>query len=128
MCTKLKKAPPYGRGLNIRCTHEVSEQSYSWGGGQAHHCHTHYYIVACQQGGVSDEPSWLRAATRHGPRDPSNKALKFEKDGSTTGPVLLRQGEPGTSQYTASQYNVSCINLYIPWPSVTKSVTHGLAT
>ena len=26
--------------------------------------------------------------------------LKFEKDGPYTGPVLLRQGEPGTSQYT----------------------------
>ena len=24
---------------------------------------------------------------------------KFEKDGPTTGPVVLRQGEPGTSQY-----------------------------
>ncbi len=23
-------------------------------------------IVACQRGGVSDEPSWFRAATRHG--------------------------------------------------------------
>ncbi len=25
------------------------------------------YIVACQQGGLSEEPPWLRAATRHGP-------------------------------------------------------------
>ena len=25
------------------------------------------YIIACQQGGVSSEPPWLRAATRHGP-------------------------------------------------------------
>ncbi len=25
------------------------------------------YIVACQRGGVSEEPPWLRAATRHGP-------------------------------------------------------------
>ncbi len=24
-------------------------------------------IVACQRGGVSDEPPWHRAATRHGP-------------------------------------------------------------
>ncbi len=35
-------------------------------------------IVACQQGGVSEEPPWLWAVTR---------------------PVLLRQGEPGTPQY-----------------------------
>ncbi len=27
----------------------------------------HIYIVTCQRGGVSDEPPWLRAATRHGP-------------------------------------------------------------
>ncbi len=32
-------------------------------------------------------------------RDPSYKLPKIEKDGPTTGPVLLRQGEPGTSQY-----------------------------
>ncbi len=47
-------------------------------------------IVACERGGVCDEPPWLRAATR---------PLKMEKDGPTTGPVLLKQGEPGTSQY-----------------------------
>ncbi len=28
------------------------------------------YIVACQQGRVSNEPPWLRAATRHRARDP----------------------------------------------------------
>ncbi len=27
-------------------------------------------IVACQRGGVSDEPPWLRAATRQRARDP----------------------------------------------------------
>ncbi len=26
-----------------------------------------YIIVACQRGGVSNKPPWLRAATRHGP-------------------------------------------------------------
>ena len=28
---------------------------------------SHIYIVPCQRGGVSEEPPWLRAATRHGP-------------------------------------------------------------
>ncbi len=61
-------------------------------------------IVACQQSGVSDEPPWLQAAARHGSRDPLagrnlNKPLKIKKDGPTIGPVLLRQGEAGMSQY-----------------------------
>ncbi len=30
---------------------------------------------------------------------PLHKLPKIEIDGPTTGPVLLRQGEPGTSQY-----------------------------
>ena len=29
-----------------------------------------YNIVACQRGGVSNKPPGLRAATRHGARDP----------------------------------------------------------
>ncbi len=32
-------------------------------------------------------------------RDPNDKLPKIEKHGLATGPVLLRQGEPGTSQY-----------------------------
>ena len=56
------------------------------------------YIVACQRGGVSDEPPWLRAATRHGPG-----TLRIKKKTRTdTGPVLLRQGDPGTAQYKDS--------------------------
>ncbi len=27
----------------------------------------HDHIASCQRGGVSDEPPWLWAATRHGP-------------------------------------------------------------
>ncbi len=30
-----------------------------------------YNIVACQRGGVSNKPPWLRIATRHGPWDPN---------------------------------------------------------
>ncbi len=48
-------------------------------------------IVACQRGGVSDESPWLRAATRH-----RELGAKIRTD---YGPVLLRQGEPGTSLY-----------------------------
>ena len=55
------------------------------------------YIVVCQRGGVSKKPPGLQAAARHGPG-----ILKIEKYGPTTGPVLLRQGEPGTSQYVVS--------------------------
>ncbi len=29
----------------------------------------------------------------------NDKRQKIEKEGPTTGPVVLRQGEPGTSQY-----------------------------
>ncbi len=54
------------------------------------------YIVACQRGGVFNKLPWLQAATKHGARDP----LVRYKYGPITGPVLLRQGEPGTSQYT----------------------------
>ena len=77
----------------------------------------YWYIVACQQGGVSNKPSSLRTVTTHGPRilwsvnrwtkpdakylDRANLVPKFEKDGPYTGPVLLIQGEPGTSQYTS---------------------------
>ncbi len=32
---------------------------------------------------------------------PNDKLLKIEKYGPTYGPILLRQGEPGTSQYTS---------------------------
>ena len=32
-------------------------------------------------------------------KTPSNKPLKIEKDGPTTGPVWLKQGGPGMSQY-----------------------------
>ena len=75
------------------------------------------YIVVCQRGGVSNEPPRLQAATRHLARDPlvrsqvdktwqlSNNYLykKFKKkNGPYIRPVLLRQGEPGTSQYVCT--------------------------
>ena len=34
------------------------------------------YIVMCQRGGVSNEPPWLQAATRHGARDPSVRYIR----------------------------------------------------
>ncbi len=80
------------------------------------------YIVACQRGRVSNEPP--RAATRHGARDHlvrpqvdqtyTSKPLKisnlgnhldtnFKRTNRTPDSpyFLLRQGEPGTSQYLA---------------------------
>ncbi len=64
------------------------------------------YIVACQQGGVSNKPPGLRAAIRHGARDPlgpytGGLARNFKKKKSRPYiiGVLLRQGEPGTSHY-----------------------------
>ncbi len=83
----------------------------------------HEYIVACQRGGVSNKPPWLQAATSHGPltggldltptgeppisrqTKASDKLQKIEKYGPTTGHVLLRKGEPGTSQYQSEQIN-----------------------
>ncbi len=73
--------------------------------------------MACQRGGVSDEPPWLRTATRNGSRDPFGpltggwKPLKIKKDG----PFLLRQGEPGTSQYRHTIHEVFCSLLYSIW-------------
>ncbi len=61
-----------------------------------------YHIVTCQQGGVSNKPPGPQAATRHGARDPLVRSLPKnlkKKNGPYTGSVLLRQGEPGTSQY-----------------------------
>ncbi len=69
-------------------------------------------IVMCQRGGVSNKPPGLQAATRHGARDPLVRSqvdyLKIKKEnGPYTGPVLLRQGEPGTSQYIALMLDVA---------------------
>ncbi len=67
-------------------------------------------------GGVSNKPPGLQAATRHGARDPlvhsqpitgglnltptgEPPTCGVKKNGPYTGPVLLRQGEPCTSQY-----------------------------
>ena len=63
----------------------------------------HVYIVACQRRGVSDEPPWLRAATRHGSTGYTIfcdhvSDVQYESR-LCTGPVLLRQSEPSTSQY-----------------------------
>ncbi len=33
--------------------------------------------------------------------------MKIEKDGPYTGPVLLRQGEPGTSQYITKESRIA---------------------
>ena len=72
-------------------------------------------IVTRQWGGVSNPPG-LQAATRHGARDPlvrSQVDVRYlnranlmilpkifkERNEPYTGPVLLRQGEPGPSQY-----------------------------
>ncbi len=51
---------------NINC-HLVIEVHLSVRKEKTNCIHTDIYIVACQRGGVSDEPPWLRAATRHGP-------------------------------------------------------------
>ncbi len=72
------------------------------------YCGAIIHIVASQRGGVSDKPPWLRAATRHGPgmiwiRNKLH-CTKKSKDGPYTGHVLLRQGEPGTSQYICSKF------------------------
>ncbi len=53
------------------------------------------YIGACQRDGVSKEPPWLQAAARHG-----SVTLKIKKIRANIRPVLLRQGEPGTPQYS----------------------------
>ena len=59
-----------------------------------------FKILSCaQRGRVSNKRPWLQAATRHGPGILNDKLPKIEKHGPTIGPVLLGQGEPGTSQY-----------------------------
>ncbi len=60
------------------------------------------YIVACQRGGVSDEPPWLRAASRHKPGILVINHQKLKKNGPTFGPVLLRLGEPGSHNINES--------------------------
>ncbi len=82
--------------------------SCPWGPATAHRLGilTEMYGIYCHvpaRWGLH-KPPWLRTATRHGPRDPLVRCLgiskkKKKKDGPYTGPVLLRQGEPGTSQY-----------------------------
>ena len=76
------------------------------------------YIVTCQRDGVSKEPPWLQAATRHVASDPlvrlpSDNCQKLKKKRLYTGPVLLRQEEPGTSQYiyilTENVFHISAI-------------------
>ncbi len=64
------------------------------------------YILsrASEVGSPTNHPG-LRAATRHGARDPLVR-LQVQTDG-TFDPFLLRQGEPGTSQYIEGPiYNV----------------------
>ncbi len=99
------------------------------------------YIVACQRGGVSNKPPGLQTATRHGARDPlvrsqldktlhglthikhlniANLVIATYKKNKKNGPyirdVLLRQGEPGTSQYIHSEYFICrCRPLPIGW-------------
>ena len=52
-------------------------------------CSKHIHIVTCQRGGISNKPPGLQAG--RGARDP----LKRRTDRT----LVLRQGEPGMSQY-----------------------------
>ena len=72
------------------------------------------YIVTCQRGGVSNKPPWLQAATRHEYLDKVNLMTNYQnwKHGPTVGPVLLRQGEPGTSQYIFPKLSISAQKLW----------------
>ncbi len=66
-------------------------------------------IVTCQRGGVSNKPPGLQAATRHRARDALVRSLPKnlkKNNGPYTGPVLLRQGEPGTSQYVLNAVQI----------------------
>ncbi len=55
-------------------------------------------ILSCASGmGSPTNHPGFQAATRHGARDPLVRTKK--NNGPHTRPILLRQGEPGTSQY-----------------------------
>ena len=76
------------------------------------HCNVACSSILSRAGGVG-----LQAATRYGARDPLVRSQvdktnlitlpkNFKKkNGPYTGPVLLRQGEPGTSQYICNNPN-----------------------
>ncbi len=76
-------------------------------------------IVTCQRGGVSNKPPGLQAATRHGARDPLVRQLPKnlkKKNGPYIGPVLLRQGEPGTSHFIGRCWDI--FRIYFRTPSI----------
>ncbi len=61
------------------------------------------YIAACQRGGVSNKTTRAPGSDKtqgQGSFGPLITIQNFKKkNGPCTGPVLLRQGEPGTSKY-----------------------------
>ena len=71
-----------------------------------------YHIVACQRGGVSNKPPWAPGSDKtpgQGSFGPfkggldlaiiTQEKLKKRETDRTFDPFLVRQGEPGTSQY-----------------------------
>ncbi len=72
------------------------------------------YIVACQRGGVSNKPPWAPGSDKT--QGQGSLAIttynKFKKETDRTfDPFLLRQGEPGTSQYIPTHFNKIILNL-----------------
>ena len=57
------------------------------------------YIVACQRGGVSNKPPGLRTATTILVIATYKKIKQQKRTDRTFDPFLLRQDDPGTSQY-----------------------------